>query len=527
MGDKRKLQSEIDRTLKKIDEGLDVYDRIYQKVVDAESQSNKEKYEVRKPARCLTLESCPGRPRRGAVTSRDGPRPDAISGPAGRFDASPGAPRAARGSAPRRVGPAPGRAGGHLVSSPAPRPPAPRPDPGPSSTTRPLPVASQGDLKKEIKKLQRFRDQVKQWAGSNDVRDKTPLLEARKLIEGKMESFKVIEKETKTKAFSKQGLEAARERKDPKEQARDEAREWLNNSVDVLQTQIEAFEAEIESLDSSTKKSKNKSASRPARLGHLEESMSRHHQHIQRMELVLRLVDNEALQPEDVADLKDLVEDYIDRNQDDFDEFGDVEDMYADLELDDLAGSAGGITRRGRACGAGQKPGGGGRGLRGWSVGWSCRAAPPCSPQATPRSRPRLSRRRRSLRGRTAGPRRTTSLQVTRVPGSRAGRRRQEDCSPSFIQPLRPDATCSAPLGLQGLDLSRGRRGRRATAATAGPGARRGAAATAARRFRRAARPAGAAAAAIVGFGNDGGSRAVFGSPVAAGPLAGVGLLGG
>ena len=35
MGDKRKLQAEIDRTLKKIDEGVDVYDRIYQKVVDA------------------------------------------------------------------------------------------------------------------------------------------------------------------------------------------------------------------------------------------------------------------------------------------------------------------------------------------------------------------------------------------------------------------------------------------------------------------------------------------------------------
>ena len=99
-----------------------------------------------------------------------------------------------------------------------------------------------------------------------------------------MESFKVIEKETKTKAFSKQGLEAARERKDPKEQARDEAREWLNNSVDELQTQIEAFEAEIESLDSSTKKSKNKSA-RPARLGHLEDSMSRHHQHIHRRKI--------------------------------------------------------------------------------------------------------------------------------------------------------------------------------------------------------------------------------------------------
>ena len=131
MGDKRKLQSEIDRTLKKIDEGLDVYDRIYQKVVDAESQSNKEKYEVRMLARCLTSESCPGRPWRGAVTSRDGPRPDAISGPAGRVDASPGAPRAADARPPRPASvPRPKKtlASGHLVSSPPP-PPAPRPDP--------------------------------------------------------------------------------------------------------------------------------------------------------------------------------------------------------------------------------------------------------------------------------------------------------------------------------------------------------------------------------------------------------------
>lgn len=132
MGDKRKLQSEIDRTLKKIDEGLDVYDRIYQKVVDAESQSNKEKYEVRMLARCLTSESCPGRPRRGAVTSRDGPRPDAISGPAGRVDASPGAPRAADARPPRPASvPRPKKtlASGHLVSSPPPPPacPAPRP----------------------------------------------------------------------------------------------------------------------------------------------------------------------------------------------------------------------------------------------------------------------------------------------------------------------------------------------------------------------------------------------------------------
>jgi CCR4-NOT transcription complex subunit 3 len=148
------------------------------------------------------------------------------------------------------------------------------------------------------------------------------------LIEGKMESFKIIEKETKTKAFSKQGLEAARERKDPKEAARDEAREWLNASVDELQTQIEAFEAEIETI---AEPKKSKSKTRPPRLGHLEESMSRHLQHIQRMELVLRLVDNEALAPEDVTDLKDLVDDYVERNQDDFDEFGDVEGKFISI----------------------------------------------------------------------------------------------------------------------------------------------------------------------------------------------------
>ena len=244
---------------------------------------------------------------------------------------SPRVTRIARPPRPARPKKNPSQWAFSLNRHPAPLDPparADRPLPSPSS------VRPQGDLKKEIKKLQRFRDQVKQWAGSNDVRDKTPLLEARKLIEGKMESFKIIEKETKTKAFSKQGLEAARERKDPKEAARDEAREWLNASVDELQTQIEAFEAEIETI---AEPKKSKSKTRPPRLGHLEESMSRHLQHIQRMELVLRLVDNEALAPEDVTDLKDLVDDYVERNQDDFDEFGDVEDMYADLELDDLA----------------------------------------------------------------------------------------------------------------------------------------------------------------------------------------------
>jgi len=39
------------------------------------------------------------------------------------------------------------------------------------------------NLKREIKKLQRLRDQIKTWAASNDIKDKAPLLEHRRLIE--------------------------------------------------------------------------------------------------------------------------------------------------------------------------------------------------------------------------------------------------------------------------------------------------------------------------------------------------------
>ena len=44
----------------------------------------------------------------------------------------------------------------------------------------------EGELKKEIKKLQRLRDQIKGWLGGGEVRDKDSLTQARKLIESKV-----------------------------------------------------------------------------------------------------------------------------------------------------------------------------------------------------------------------------------------------------------------------------------------------------------------------------------------------------
>ena len=52
-------------------------------------------------------------------------------------------------------------------------------------------------LKKEIKKLQRSRDKIKGWASQNDIKDKKPLLDQRKLIETVYGGRLVLEKESR------------------------------------------------------------------------------------------------------------------------------------------------------------------------------------------------------------------------------------------------------------------------------------------------------------------------------------------
>ncbi|KAL7125654.1 hypothetical protein ABFS83_14G131100 [Erythranthe nasuta] len=236
MGASRKLQGEIDRVLKKVQEGVDVFDSIWNKVYDTDNANQKEKFEA--------------------------------------------------------------------------------------------------DLKKEIKKLQRYRDQIKTWIQSSEIKDKKvsasyeqALMDARKQIEREMERFKICEKETKTKAFSKEGL-GQQPKTDPREKAKGETRDWLNNVVSELENQIDSFEAEIEGL--SVKKGKT----RPPRLTHLEASISRHKAHIMKLELILRLLDNDELSPEQVNDVKDFLDDYVERNQEDFDEFSDVDELYSSLPLD-------------------------------------------------------------------------------------------------------------------------------------------------------------------------------------------------
>jgi CCR4-NOT transcription complex subunit 3 len=187
------------------------------------------------------------------------------------------------------------------------------------------------DLKKEIKKLQRLRDQIKTWIGSSDVKDKDDLIEARKLIETKMEQFKVCEKETKTKTYSKEGLARA-ERLDPTERAKMETETWIREYIDQLQQLVEDADVEIERLSAGKGKKTNK-----AQIDDLMHHVLQHKFHIRKLEGIIRLVLNDVLDVELVDPLKDDLDYYLDsNNDDDYQQAYDEDFFYESLGLDEL-----------------------------------------------------------------------------------------------------------------------------------------------------------------------------------------------
>lgn len=210
MAASRKLQGEIDRCLKKVTEGVETFEDIWQKVHNATNSNQKEKYEA--------------------------------------------------------------------------------------------------DLKKEIKKLQRLRDQIKSWIASGEIKDKSTLLEYRKLIETQMERFKVVERETKTKAYSKEGLGAA-QKLDPAQKEREEMSSWLISSIDALNLQIDLFESEVESLLVGKKKRLDKE--KQDRMEELKFKLERHRFHIKKLETLLRMLDNMSVEVEQIKRIKDDIEYYI------------------------------------------------------------------------------------------------------------------------------------------------------------------------------------------------------------------------
>eukprot|EP00210_Caulerpa_lentillifera_P003676 g3509.t1 len=159
----------------------------------------------------------------------------------------------------------------------------------------------------------------------SDIKDKSSLMDARKNIEKKMEQFKNCEKEAKTKAFSKAGLGQAA-KLDPEEKARQATREWLNEQVEALRMQIDEFEAELESFNTSRRGKKPSDRQQV-----LEDCVLRHQGHISRLEQCMRCLDNCTVTYQEIDDLRDNVEYYVSENQEDDLCYTTVDESYASV----------------------------------------------------------------------------------------------------------------------------------------------------------------------------------------------------
>jgi CCR4-NOT transcription complex subunit 3 len=146
-----------------------------------------------------------------------------------------------------------------------------------------------------------------------------------------MEQFKAVEKEMKTKAYSKEGLSAA-SRLDPREKEKVETSDFLSSMVDELQRKIEAMEAEEETLHMQVKKGK-KDVARTNRLADLTRIAERHKWHVNKLELLLRSLQNGNVEVNQVLDLKESIKYYVEDGHN-VDYSGEDETLYDDLNLD-------------------------------------------------------------------------------------------------------------------------------------------------------------------------------------------------
>ena len=146
-----------------------------------------------------------------------------------------------------------------------------------------------------------------------------------------MEKFKAVEKAMKTKAYSKEGLSAAA-KLDPREQAKLEATEFLSSMVDELEQQIEALEAESESIQATMKKGKGHAA-KAERIAEIERIIERHKWHQGKLELIRRSLENGGVETEQVTDLEESIKYYVSDGMND--DFMEDEGLYDDLSLQD------------------------------------------------------------------------------------------------------------------------------------------------------------------------------------------------
>lgn len=169
------------------------------------------------------------------------------------------------------------------------------------------------ELKRSINKLQRLRAQIREWIAQSGVQSnsKDKLEDARRRIENDMQRFKDFERELKTKAFSTCALARADEL-ELEEAEKMKYQDWLTETIQRLNDQLDQFEADLELLGNK----KSLSTEDKSRLAQLKVLQERHRWHIKKLELVLRATDNDAIDMSDLAVVRESIELYVDNHQD-------------------------------------------------------------------------------------------------------------------------------------------------------------------------------------------------------------------
>mmetsp|Transcript_15098 Transcript_15098/g.42953 ORF Transcript_15098/g.42953 Transcript_15098/m.42953 type:complete len:611 (-) Transcript_15098:631-2463(-) len=188
------------------------------------------------------------------------------------------------------------------------------------------------ELKRSIKKLQRMRDQIKTWITMNEIKDKRQLLDARRLIEVQMERYRACEKDSKNKNYSKEGNIIK-----PEDKRKVKLRNWIQKCLDDLKVQTEQLDSEMEVLTLKLRKAKKPKNADIEESVELETRIERHQYHTKCLEIILRRLENDELSIEDVMDIKDSVDGYIENNTDP--EFYEDEEVYERLGIELGAGA--------------------------------------------------------------------------------------------------------------------------------------------------------------------------------------------
>lgn len=146
-----------------------------------------------------------------------------------------------------------------------------------------------------------------------------------------MERFKACEKEMKTKAYSKEGLINST-KLDPRDKEKVESSNWVSNFLEELEHQVEALEAEQETIQGTMKKGR-KDAAKQERISEIEEFLERDRWHIEKLEIILRMLENGTISPDSVNTIQDDIQYYVESNQDA--DFAEDDEIYNELNLDE------------------------------------------------------------------------------------------------------------------------------------------------------------------------------------------------